>query len=187
MMDEFEFMVEKYQFADEAEAELARSEVKKIAYIEERMNYDNLKMVYNFYNNCIENRVFVTPIGYAYMEKTRDFIASKKYKEEILPIPVASNNHIAKREVKRDKKQIKQLEEVVEKLNVRFRTSILFAIVLLLMVIGMFLITLTSDNPNIINYENALINRYASWEEELTDREEVVREKELELSISNEE
>lgn len=49
----------------------------------------------------------------------------------------------------------------------------------------MFMITLKSDNPNILNYEKNLVNRYAAWEQELREREQVVREKERELNIGN--
>ena len=42
---------------------------------------------------------------------------------------------------------------------------------------------MTSDNPNILNYENNLQNKYAQWEQELTERENVLREKERNLMI----
>ena len=45
----------------------------------------------------------------------------------------------------------------------------------------MFLITLKSDNPNILNYKQVLTNQYASWEQNLTERENRIREKEQEL------
>ena len=45
----------------------------------------------------------------------------------------------------------------------------------------MFVITIKSDNPNILNYETALQNRYSAWEQELNDREKAIKEKELEL------
>lgn len=184
---ENKFLVQGFRFADEVEAENAQSEVKKIAYIEERMDYKNLKMVYNFYNNCIENNIFSTPIGYAYLEKTRNFIISSGYQSDIQAIPVVSNNHVIKREAKNDKKIIKKLEEEKKRVSGQIRMSILINIVLLLLVIGMFLIANTSSNPNILNYEKALVDKYASWDEELSVREEIVREKELELSISGDE
>ena len=40
----------------------------------------------------------------------------------------------------------------------------------------MFIITGTSKNPTIINYETELINRYSAWEQELTEREAAIRE-----------
>lgn len=36
---------------------------------------------------------------------------------------------------------------------------------------------------NILNYENAILNKYAAWEQELTAREQAVREKEQESGI----
>ena len=53
---------------------------------------------------------------------------------------------------------------------------------MIVLVIAMFVITLTADQPNILNYVRALLNKYATWEQELTEREAAVRERELELS-----
>ena len=61
--------------------------------------------------------------------------------------------------------------------------SVMLNVVLVIAVIAMFVITLTSDQPNVLNYERALTNRYASWEQELTEREQAVREKERELKL----
>ena len=49
-----------------------------------------------------------------------------------------------------------------------------------------FIITLNSDQPNVLNYERNLQNKYATWEQELTQREQTVREKERELHIETE-
>ena len=57
-------------------------------------------------------------------------------------------------------------------------------ILLILLVIAMFVITLTGNNPTILNYEQKLQNKYAGWEQELTERENAVREKERELSLN---
>ena len=54
---------------------------------------------------------------------------------------------------------------------------------LVIAIIAMLVITLSSDQPNILNYETALQNRYSTWEQELTERERAVREKEDSLGI----
>ena len=54
---------------------------------------------------------------------------------------------------------------------------------LVLAIISMFCISFLSENPNILNYERSITNKYAAWEQELTEREKAVREKERELSI----
>ena len=52
---------------------------------------------------------------------------------------------------------------------------------LVIVIIALFVITGTSKNPNIINYENALIDKYSSWESELNQKEKDLRVKEKEI------
>ena len=49
--------------------------------------------------------------------------------------------------------------------------------------IAMLIIAGVSDNPNILNYERVLQDRYAEWEMELNEREAKIREKERSLQI----
>ena len=50
--------------------------------------------------------------------------------------------------------------------------------------IVMFAIAATGSEPTVLNYERVLQNRYAEWEQQLSDREQVIREKERELLIA---
>jgi hypothetical protein len=61
------------------------------------------------------------------------------------------------------------------------RRLVIINIALIIAVFGMFFIALSGKQPNILNYERALQNRYASWEQELTQLETKLRQKELEL------
>ena len=63
--------------------------------------------------------------------------------------------------------------------------SVILNVLLVLAIIAMFTITLKSDNPNVLNYEKAITNKYAAWEQELTEREQRIREKEKELRIES--
>ena len=71
-------------------------------------------------------------------------------------------------------------EKQVKNLNfkMRFRASFAINVILLLIVIGMFAVTATSGNINIINYENELIEKYESWEQKLEEKEEKLKERE---------
>ena len=55
------------------------------------------------------------------------------------------------------------------------------SLILLISVVSMMLLAATSDNVNILNYENKLIDKYSSWEQELEEREQAVKEQEQEL------
>jgi hypothetical protein len=43
----------------------------------------------------------------------------------------------------------------------------------------MFYVNSTINSPTILNYEQEILNKYAAWEQELTEREAAVKEKEL--------
>jgi hypothetical protein len=73
----------------------------------------------------------------------------------------------------------------VTKLKRAYLLPIMIAIniLLVLMIIFMFAIAINSNQPNILNYRRILQNRYASWEQDLTQREQTIRDKERELDI----
>lgn len=60
----------------------------------------------------------------------------------------------------------------------RYQIAFFTSVVLLLCVIGMFIVSSTSNSPNILNYETKLINKYEQWEQELEQREAEVSERE---------
>ena len=66
----------------------------------------------------------------------------------------------------------------------RFTLSVILNVLLVGAIIAMFYISYVSEQPNVINYERALTSKYASWEQELTEREQVIRETERELKIN---
>ena len=65
----------------------------------------------------------------------------------------------------------------------KFRISVLINIILAAMVAAMLMIAVNSKNPNILNYKNRITNEYAAWEQELTEREQAVKQKEAELRM----
>ena len=74
-------------------------------------------------------------------------------------------------------------QEPKKEANFKTIFSIILNIVLLILVGVMFYITITAETDNIINYRKNITNRYAGWEQELSDREKAVREAEKRLGI----
>ena len=104
--------------------------------------------------------------------------------EEIPPIPLWTNFADTREKTSPARRRIKPAPE--ENKNTTFRLSLIMNIVMVIAIIAMFIITLNSDQPNVLNYERNLQNKYATWEQELTQREQTVREKERELHIETE-
>lgn len=62
------------------------------------------------------------------------------------------------------------------------RLLLIACITMLIIIIGMFAINATSQNPTILNYEEKIVDKYASWEEELDAREQELNEREQKLN-----
>ena len=65
-----------------------------------------------------------------------------------------------------------------------FRYAVIICVVFLITIGGMFYILSTTDSPTIVNYENKIIDKYSSWEEELNQRELDINERERALETN---
>lgn len=168
-------------FANKDDLELAINEQKKIDYLKDKLDLNNTSMVHQVYDKALENHSFATPIGLSYMTKLREILISKGIPaEDIKPVPLYST-------FKRiDMKNIrtftpKMREELSYKL--RFRNAVIVSVILSFVILFMFVLNLTGNNANVLNYKRAVTNEYSAWEQELTEREAIVRAKERELNI----
>lgn len=187
MEDNSNLIVNGYCFGTVGDAETARQEVKKIEYLEAHMDYENPENVFLVYKKAIETRVFQTPIGWEYLKELRRRINSydeiEKFKGKLPPITLYTT-FTSRIGSKRLNLNVYGKAANKEKTKSSFIISIIINIILIISVGGMFAIALTSDNPNVLNYENSIVNKYSVWEQELTDRENAVREKEKEIRFS---
>ena len=173
-----------FRFGSDKDAELAKNEQEKISWMEKRVQYEHPESVLSVYNKAIENRIFQTPVGFQYLQKLYSFLEENGLADQAESIPLYQvysydlneklKDHTAKRRVQPSQ---------YRSLRATLRKSVLLNILLVFVVIAMFVITLTGKNPNILNYEQKLTDKYAGWEQELTEREAAIREKERELQI----
>lgn len=177
---------EGFVFYTEKDAELARQERKKVQYLKAHMDYKRPAGVLTLYEKAIAERVFKTPVGLVFLKEVQDYLVKQPEMNDmaISPIPLfvtydgEIRNHTspARRRIQPAAKK---------KESQALPISIVINIGLVIAIIAMFVITLTADQPNILNYERALLNRYAGWEQQLTEREQAIREAERELQIQN--
>lgn len=180
-----------YEFASTKEAQEAAAEIKNIQYLESRIDYADTKKVQAIYEKAVKERIFQTAPGLFYLKGIRDFLVREDERyEAVLPcVPVQGVVPKAKEtdgepkpktrtaQAKREEK--KKNELLLQKQ--KFRFSVLINCVLGVAVIFMLWVALHTEEPNILNYEKAIKNRYATWEQELSEREKAVKQKELEL------
>lgn len=187
MEEKEERTAEGFIFYTKKDAELATQEQKKIDYLQARMNYANPESILRIYEKALEEKLFKTPVGLGFLKDTQKFLlrSGTVTEEQIPPIPlhVFFDDEVRKN-ANPARRRVKPSEKKEEKFSF-FPVSVVLNIVLVLAVIAMFWIALSAGQANILNYENVLVNKYAQWEQELTQREQAVRDKELELSIGD--
>ena len=178
-----DWTINGFQFGSENDANQAKSEELKIQKLEEKMDYRNPQMMLMVYKKAIENRIFKTPVGYEYLKQLQKTLKqSPLIREEVPPIPVNQVYNLrdstapAVEKVKGTQKPKKPKKEKQEFFT--RKTSICVNVVLVILVGVMFFISTTGSRPTILNYEKALQNKYAAWEQELEQREGELREKE---------
>ena len=177
-------IVNGFAFSDETEAQQAKKEQEGIAYISGKLDMNHPQMVLEIYNKMVEEALFETIIGEMYLKELRDYLVTIPYlnQEEILPVPVIhrqASGEVSKPAVRKPaaKKQTKQ----EPKQNVHgweWRAKLMTGISIAVCVIAMFAIQMSVGSPNILNYENKIIDKYAQWEQQLEEREAAVRERE---------
>lgn len=183
-----EWIVEGFRFQSEDDARAASKEAEGIRYIESKINRKIPEAVLQVYLKLISDRVFSTPVGLAYLKELQDQLSKSPLimESEIIPIEISrkpEQEQVEHKEIKSEK--IKKTKN--NKADKKSKMSSLFVVnvFLVLTVIAMFILISTSNVPTIINYKNKIINQYEQWDKELTQRENVIIEKENELKINH--
>ena len=96
----------------------------------------------------------------------------------VRPIPIADHLVVSDTRGISDRWS-RRLEKEQNKLRMSMVANFAFVVSILLM----FLITATSGQTTILNYEKKIQDRYAQWEQQLTQREKAIREEEQELEL----
>ena len=177
-----------FLFYTEKDGRLAEAEQRKIAYLEARIDYTRPETILRVYDKAIQEQIFKTPVGLLYLKKLQDFLLKqpKIGKEKVQPIPLYetyTQEMAAPGTDKESKARESREAQRRERTKAGLQISVILNIMLVLAVCAVMIISLTGGRANIFNYERVLQDKYAAWEQDLTAREKVIREKERELSL----
>ena len=177
--------IDGFLFKDPREIAQARKEAEGVRYLRSKLDRNNPGYVLAVYNHAVDQKLFETPVGFSFLKELKDYLEGTNTipKEEIHSIEVPAKKAERRRGGSKESVPDGKLTAELEKTKKRFHTALFFVFVLLASLIGMLVIAwLSRDNVTILNYENAIIDKYEDWEQELTERERVIREKEMALS-----
>lgn len=180
-------IIDGFMFSDSADVSIVEEEIARIKYLSEKMDMSNAEGVLAVYDKLIQGGIFVTPIGYEYLRTLQNYLY--KHPEipddavRSIPVAISYSQAIGRRNAERDEKMEAPRRTLRKTFRNEYKISLIANLVLIVLVIAMFVITLKAENPNMLNYRTAIVNQYAEWEQDLSEREATIRQKEAELNI----
>ena len=192
--------IDGFYFETDELYEEAHKEKLAVAYLSKQVDLSDNKQALRLYQQAASQKLFSTVIGLTFLRdiefrlKKDESIPKDQIMAVTVPLkerppekPSVSISSLQSKEgsskKERQKKDAYPFNEKTEagKYRRRFHGALAFVFILLATIGVMFFITLSSDLPTIVNYRTRLNNEYASWDEELKEREAALdlREKEL--------
>ena len=182
------YIINSYQFETKEEYEQALQEKNGINYLNAQLDVNNIEKVYQLYTELVDKKIFITVIGIDYLKKLRGILLrdSRFSADNLRPIRITTVNKQVKNRVEKYisskyETEVRQHKKEKEGIRNKLNTSIIINVVLVLMLIAMFFISKSSSNPTIIDYERKLQDKYASWESDLKEKEQELKDFEWEL------
>lgn len=176
-------VIDGFYFDQEQDIERARRETEGIAYIKANTDMENPETVLQLYQKLIEEQLFETMVGFAFLKELRDYLMEIPTIEEHELPSICVRRKEKLPENKSAEREWKTKKCASDQIGRRLKISLLVNLFLVILAAGMFIISMSGDNLNILNYENEIINRYADWEQELKQREQSIKIREQELGI----
>ena len=169
------FIVDGFSFEDEDLYKEAKKEAEGVRYMKARVNLQYPERVLQIYCRMVEQNMFQTQVGYAYLLELQDYLYTMPQisNDDVPPIPVRTIVRVSDASGTTE-----ALREENRKSRGAFRWSVIVNFFAAAVILVMFAIAMSSSSPTVLNYENELQNKYASWEQELKEREAAVSQKE---------
>lgn len=183
-MDKESRIVDGFVFPSFKEAQIARKEKGNIDVIRQRTSLSDAESVYELYSKLMERDIFKTVVGYSFLHELRYRLINEFYYDEQMLPDIQLPGRM-------EYDAVSELNQSVMKnkfehlLLVKQRMSIVI-VALLVMVVGMFVIAVVNPNATYLNVQNKVLNKYSAWEEDLTKRENAVKEQEEQLKAFEE-
>ena len=166
---EGKYTYQGFTFMSDEELSEAKKEAEVVAYIRSRADLNNAKTVMKLYNRLIEKGTLVTVLGISFLKELRSraielgVIAESSLRP--LPEPVRRGRPQGGKEISKDRRLMEVYKERSQKLT-------FVVVVLCIVIVVLFAIRMFGTASPFADYEQKVLNEYAGWKEELTEKEE---------------
>lgn len=175
-MREEELVTGGYMFSTNKDYSDASQEQESVNILRAKADLSNPRTALKVYNKLVENRTFTTVVGFAFLKELQNTILNSGIVkvEDIDGIYVPA-------QTKCDETDVQKLEEyklLSEKQKVRITKTRIINSFLVVTILAMIVIAVYTDKTMYAEIENKVIDHYSSWENDLSNREEALIERE---------
>lgn len=173
-----------FTFTSEAQLTEAKKEAEAIAYIRSQADLSNVKTVVKLYNRLVEKGTMVTELGISFLKelRSRAMESGTVAESSLRPLPEPVRKELLQTEKKpsKDRKLMEYYRERSKNLTI--------AVVILCLTIAVLIgIRLFGTASPFEDYEQKVLDEYAGWKEELTEKEKSLHQWEERLTEWEEE
>lgn len=179
-------VVNGFSFENQDAYNDAQKEAEAISYIKAKTDMDNTTNLVKLYNNLIDKQTFITPVGIGFLKELYDKIIASGViaKDNLRPVPVKHTAVIVKEAKGFEKEGESNMKMRLSYTESKLKNSQVMNVFFVIIILVLFAITIFSDRSPFVNAELRFQDKYASWAEELTERENIIKEKEEALGIT---
>lgn len=179
MEKEKKYVYQGFTLHSEEELSEAKKEAEAIAYIRSQANLSDVKVAMKIYNRLVEKGTLVTVLGVDFLGELRKTVMDSGVVAEssLRPLPAAKHFTAVSgkdTELTRDQKLVQLYKGKVKNLK-------MVIVALVLVIVAMFAIRLFGNNSPFVDYESKVLDEYAGWKDELSQKEEQLHNWEQDL------
>lgn len=173
-MKEDEYKVAGFSFSNVNDYKEAKHDEETIELIRSRTDLNDLNKTIKLYQKLVERRTLKSVVGCVFLKELQDRIIKSGIvtKDNLLNIPIENNeSELIKFSNATRQERDQKHQEALTNLKIKIKNARIIISFLVVIILSMILISVFSDRNVFVNYENKVLDQYASWEEELNTRE----------------
>jgi len=176
-MKEKEYIVAGYSFVDTHDYKEAKREEETVEYIKAHTDLGDMNKVLKLYHKLVERNTLKTMVGYSFLNELRNnIIAAGVVTQDNLPGIRITKSEKEPRVYDNvlEKEQEQRHLAMIEDSRIKLRNSRIISAFLAFIIIVMIIIAVFSDRSMYSIYENQVIDKYESWQNDLDAREKAL-------------
>ena len=159
-----------FTFRSEAELAEAKKEAEVVAYIRGQADLSNVKTVVKLYNRLIEKGTLTTELGITFLKELR----SRAIDSGVVAESSLESLPTVEKKKPEPPKVVSKDRKLMELYRERSRNLAIVVAMLCVVIVVLFAIRLFGTASPFTDYEQKVLDEYAGWKEELTEKEEAL-------------